>query len=44
LSPWWATRPVSNAELLGQSACILLGCALVAWAVAAVADMLERDP
>ncbi len=45
MTAWtWATRPVTDAELLGQSASLLLAAALVAWAVAAVADLLERDP
>ena len=45
MSPYtFATRPVTNAELLGQSASLLLCAALVAWAVCAVADLLERDP
>ena len=45
MSPWtYATRPVSNADLLGQSASLLLAAALCMWAVCAVADLLERDP
>ena len=43
MSAWWVTRPVTDAELLGQSACLLLGAALVAWATAAIVDLLERD-
>lgn len=43
MTPWWAHRPVSDAELLGQSASLLLGAALVTWAVCAVCDLLERE-
>ena len=37
-------RHVADAEVLGQSACVLLGAALCVWAVLAVCDLLEREP
>lgn len=36
-------RAVTDAEMLGQSACLLLAASLVWWAVAAVCDLLERE-
>lgn len=36
-------RPVTDAELLGQGAALLLTAALLMWACCAVADLLERD-
>ena len=36
-------RPVTDADLLGQTACVLLGAALAMWAVCAVCDLLERE-
>ncbi len=45
MKPWtYVARPVTDAEILGQSASLLLAAALCMWAVAAVADLLERDP
>ena len=44
MTPWrLLPRPVTDAELLGQGACVLLGAALCMWAVCAVADLLERE-
>jgi len=41
VSPF-GTHPVSDAELLGDSALILLVASLAAWAGLAIADLLAR--
>lgn len=41
MSPWWTVRPVSNLELLGDSALLLLVASLAAWAGLAIADLLD---
>lgn len=37
------THPVSDAELLGDSALLLLVASLAAWAGIAIADLLARE-
>lgn len=39
----WLVRPISDADMLGQFSALLLGSALVAWALLSILAALEDE-